>query len=138
MATADLRVESGVTDRKAFMNAIDELQAAMIVVPNEVIYQPKFTYLWGLAEERFAAQLAVRVDRLTALREVARCFLSGAGLTIPGELARVTGLSRPDAGLGNRALVKEGYAAMLSQGTYQLASGERFRKYPLTREIHPT
>ena len=61
--------------------------------------------------------------QLDALREVARCFLDGAGWTGPGELARVTGLSRPDAGLGNRALVQEGYAVMLSQGTYRLAAG---------------
>jgi hypothetical protein len=121
MATADLRAESGVLDRKAFMLALDELQAAMIVVPNEVVYEPKFTYLWGLAEERFAQQLTLDVDRHTALREIARCFLDGAGLTVPGELARVSGLSRPDAGLGNRALVNEGYAVMLARGTYRLA-----------------
>jgi len=120
MGTADLRAESGVSDRRAFMRAIDELQAAMIVVPSEVIYRPKFTYLWGLAEERFPEQLSKRVDRLTALKEVARCFLEGAGHTQPGELARVTGLWRPDAGLGNRALVKEGFAVMVSTGTYQL------------------
>lgn len=122
MGTADLRNESGVCDRKAFTLAIDELQAAMLVLPTEVIYQPKFTYLWGLAEERFPEQLVQKIDRTTALREIARCFLEGAGLTVPGELARVTGLSRPDAGLGNRALVKEGYAVMLSQGTYRLSS----------------
>jgi len=122
MGTADLRSESAVHDRKTFTLAIDELQAAMLVVPTEVIYEPRFTYLWGLAEERFPEQLTQTVDRATALREVARCFLDGAGLTLPGELARVTGLSRPDAGLGNRALVKEGHAVMLSQGTYQLAN----------------
>ena len=44
-----------------------------------------------------------------------------ADSAVPGELARVTGLSRPDAGLGNRALVKEGYAVMLSPGSYRLA-----------------
>jgi hypothetical protein len=120
MGTSDLRVESGVTDRKTFMHALDELQTAMIVVPNEVIYEPKFTYLWGLAEERFHKELAVKVDRLIALRGIARCFLAGAGMTVPGELARVTGLSRPDAGLGNRALVAEGYAVMVSTGTYRL------------------
>ena len=120
MGTADLRAESGVPDRKKFTLAIDELQAAMIVVPTEVMYQPKFTYLWGLAEERFPEELARKIDRPTALREIARCFLDGAELTVPGELARVTGLSRPDAGLGNRALVKEGYAVMLSPGTYRL------------------
>lgn len=122
MASSDLRAESGVTDRKAFTLAVDELQAAMIVVPSDVVYEPKFTYLWGLADERFPEELARKIDRLTALRETARCFLQGAGLTVPGELARVTGLSRPDAGLGNRALVKEGYAVMEAPGTYRLAN----------------
>jgi hypothetical protein len=59
-----------------------------------------------------------------AVREIARCFLAGAGLTLPGELARVTGLSRPEAGLGNRALVAEGYALMLGPGVYRLAPGK--------------
>jgi hypothetical protein len=122
MGTADLRAESGILDRGTFMRALDELQAAMIVVPNDVVYEPKFSYLWGLAEERFPKEVSSKTDRATALREVARCFLDGAGLTIPGELARATGLSRPDAGLGNRSLVKEGYAVMISPGTYRLAN----------------
>jgi hypothetical protein len=122
MATSDLRAESGVADRKTFTQAIDELQRAMIVIPTEVIYKPKFTSLWGLTEERFPEQLATKVPRLTALTEIARCFLTGAGLTIPGELARITGLSRPDAGLGNRALVKEGFAVMIAPGTYRLVN----------------
>ena len=113
MATSDLRVESGVTDRVAFTRAIDELQAAMIVVPSEVVYLPKFTYIWTLGVGRFPDALTRRVNRQTALREIARGFLAAAGMTIPGELARVTGLSRPDAGLGNRALVDEGFATML-------------------------
>ena len=41
---------------------------------------------------RFRDGLIRRVKRETALREIARAFLSGAGMTIPGELARVTGL----------------------------------------------
>ena len=123
MATSDLRVESGVTDRVAFTRAIDELQAAMIVIPSEVVYLPKFTYIWTLGIGRFPDALMRRVNRQTALREIARCFLAGAGMTIPGELARVTGLSRPDAGLGNRALVAEGVATMVARGTYQLANG---------------
>jgi hypothetical protein len=122
MGTSDLRAESGIRDRAAFMRAVDELQAAMIVVPTDVIYRPKFTYLWGLAEERFPEQLSRKIDRLSALKEIARCFLDGAGLTVPGELARVTGLSRPDAGLGNRALVREGYAVMIAPGTYRLTA----------------
>ena len=42
-------------------------------------------------------------------------------MTVPGELARVTGLSRPEAGLGNRALVAEGYATMPARGEDWLA-----------------
>ena len=121
MATSDLRDESGVKNRVAFGRAMDELQAAMIVVPSEVYYVPKFTYIWTLGVGRFPDQLRKRVDRDTALTEIARCFLSGAGMTIPGELARVTGLSRSDAGLGNHALVDEGYAIRLAPGTYRLA-----------------
>jgi hypothetical protein len=121
MATADLRTEARITDRKAFTLALDELQAAMIVVPSAVFYQPKFTYIWTLGIGRFPEELRRRVSRATALREIARCFLDGAGMTIPGELARVTGLSRPEAGLGNRALVAEGYASMLAAGVYELA-----------------
>jgi hypothetical protein len=122
MSTSDLRDESGVKDRKAFNGSLDELQAAMIVVPSAVFYKPSFTYIWTLAVGRFPETLRRRVNRETALREIARCFLSGAGLTIPGELARVTGLSRPEAGRGNRALVAEGSATMLAPGTYQLVA----------------
>ena len=121
MGTADLRDESGVKDRQAFTRGLDELQAAMIVVPSEVYYQPKFTYIWSLGIGRFPDALVKRVTRDAAVREIARCFLAGAGMTVPGELARVTGFSRPEAGRGNRALVAEGYATMPSPGTYQLA-----------------
>jgi len=121
MSTADLRDESGVKDRSAFTRGLDELQAAMIVVPSEVFYQPKFTYIWTLGVGRFPDALRRRVNRETALREIARCFLAGAGMTMPGEMARVTGLPRPEAGRGNRALVAEGYATMLASGVYRLA-----------------
>lgn len=123
MSTLDLRDESGVTDRAAFTRGIDELQAAMLVVPSDMVYHPKFTYIWTLGVGRFPDALRRRVSRETALREMARCFLAGAGLTIPGELARVTGLSRPEAGLGNRALVADGYATMPARGVYRLAAG---------------
>ncbi|HKP10823.1 MAG TPA: hypothetical protein VJZ91_01890 [Blastocatellia bacterium] len=121
MATCDLRVESGVNDRARFTRAMDELQRAMKVIPAEVLYEPWFTYIWSLAEGRFADELAVKVKRDVALKEVARAFLDGAGLTVCGELARITGLSRPDAGKGNHALVKEGYAERLATGVYRLS-----------------
>jgi len=129
MGTKDLRDESGVKDRKLFTRGMDELQAAMIVVPSEVVYQPSFTYIWTLGVGRFPDALLRRVKRETAVKEIARCFLAGAGMTIPGELARVTGLARPEAGRGNRALVAEGYATMPASGTYRLADGSNTTRH---------
>jgi hypothetical protein len=122
MATSDLRDDSGVKDRKDFTKALDELQAAMIVVPSAVYYEPKFTYIWTLGVGRFREALLRRVKREAAVREIARCFLRSAGMTYPGELARVIGLSRPEAGIGNRALVAEGYATTHATGWYRVAA----------------
>lgn len=119
VATRDLRVESGLRDRALFNRALDELQRSMKVVPAEAIYQPTFTYIWTLSEARFPAELSISVKRPDALREVARAFLTGAGMTLRGELARVTGLSRSEAGLGNLALVDEGFAERLDTGVYR-------------------
>ncbi len=123
MATKDLREESGVNDRASFLRAMDELQAAMLVVPSEVLYAPWFTYIWTLAVGRFPDQLSMKVRPEEARREIARAFLTRAGMTIPGELARVTGLSRAEAGLGNRALVADGTAISPARGVYVLATG---------------
>ena len=65
MATSDLRVDAKVADRARFTKAMDELQAAMLVVPSEVLYQPSFTYLWTLAVGRFPDALTRRVPRAT-------------------------------------------------------------------------
>ncbi len=121
MASKDLREEAGVKDRATFTKALDELQAAMLVVPSEVLYAPWFTYIWTLAIGRFPDQLTMRVRPEVARREIARAFLTNAGMTVPGELARVTGLSRPEAGLGNRALVAAKVAVSPVRGVYRLA-----------------
>src|SRR5262245_28499552 len=121
LATGDLRAESRVTERAAFNRALDELQRQMKVIPQDVIYQP-FSYIWSLAEDRFPEELKKRVARKTALREIARAYLAGAGMTLLGETARVTGLSRVEAGSGNHQLVDEGYATRVSRGVYDLAS----------------
>lgn len=123
MATSDLRADSGVTDRAVFTKALDELQATLLVVPSEVLYAPKFTYIWSLAVGRFPDELRTRLKRETAVREIAKTFLTSAGMTLPGELAKVTGLPRWEAGLGNRALVKEGFATSPARGVYVLADG---------------
>ena len=120
MATCDLRSESGVSDRVRFTKALDELQRRFKVIPTDVTYQPTFTYIWSLTETRFADEVSQNVIRETALKEIARAYLSGAGMSIRGELARVTGLSAPDAGLGNWALVDEEFAERLAPGVYRL------------------
>jgi hypothetical protein len=122
MATKDLRIDSGVKDHRVFFKALEELQMAMLVIPSAVVYEPTFTYIWTLGIARFPDALRKRIDRDTALQEIARCFLSNAGMTIPGELARVTGLSRKDAGIGNHLLVADGFAVRVAQGTYRLAA----------------
>ena len=120
MATGDLRSASGVTERSTFTKAIDELQRVFKVIPAEIVYAPKFTYIWSLAESRFQDELGTVISREEALKEIARAYLKGAGLTWRGELARVTGLSNPDAGIGNWALVDEGFATRVAPGIYRL------------------
>src|SRR5918999_4064265 len=121
IATCDLREASKVTDRPRFTRALDELQRALKVIPQEVLYEPWFTYIWALSEGRFADDLSKKVSREEALREVARAYLESAGMTLRGELAKVTGLSRVDAGRGNHALVEEGFAVRVSEGVYKLS-----------------
>lgn len=120
MASGDLRAASGLSDRAAFTKAIEELQRMFKILPSEIVYEPKFTYVWSLTESRFQEELAIRLGRDEALTEIARAYLAGAGMTLRGELARTTGLSNPDAGVGNWALVDEGFATRLAAGVYQL------------------
>ena len=121
MATRDLREASGVSDRTRFNKAMTELQKALKIIPSDVLYEPAFTYIWSIPEARFTEQLTVNVDREEALKEIARAYLIGAGMTLRGELARVTGLRSPEAGLGNWRLVDEGFAERLAPGVYRLS-----------------
>ena len=144
LATADLRAESGfgggtgvppvnyaqdarvTSNRAAFNRALDELQRTMKVIPQDVIYQP-FSYIWTLAEDRWPGELRKRVARKTAMREIARAYLAGAGMTLLGETARASGLSRVEAGFGNHQLVDEGYAVRVRPGVYELAGQYHLR-----------
>jgi hypothetical protein len=119
MATSDLRHETGIAERGRLSKALDELQRSFKVIPIDVTYNP-FSYIWSLTETRFPEELSSRIDREKALTEIARAYLTGAGMAIRGELARVTGLSPPDAGLGNWALVDEEFAERLAPGVYRL------------------
>jgi hypothetical protein len=120
MATRDLRQASGITERSRFDKALTQLQRHLKVIPSEVLYEPTFTYIWSIPEARFQDQMKLSVKREQALRDVAYAYLVAAGMTLRGELARVTGLSSPEAGLGNWALVDEGIAERLGPGIYRL------------------
>jgi hypothetical protein len=120
MATADLREECGFKDKKELTSAIDELQRKMKVVPQEVVYVPKFTYIWTLAEARFPDELTVKMPRDEAVRELARCYLKMCGMTLLGDLSRTFGLYRWESGRANHQLVDEGFAERLATGVYIL------------------
>ena len=127
MGTRDLREASGISERARFDKALTELQKRLKVIPSDVLYEPTFTYIWSIPEARFPDQLSEVIDREVALKEIARAYLAAAGMTLRGELARVTGLRSPEAGLGNWALVDEGFAQRLAPGVYKLAKLELTR-----------
>ena len=122
MGTRDLREASGVSERARFDKAMTQLQKSLKIIPTEVLYEPTFTYIWSIPEARFPDELNQNVKREDALQEIARAYLTGAGMTLRGELARVTGLNSPEAGLGNWGLVDEGFAERLAPGVYRLAT----------------
>lgn len=124
MATADLRAECGFKDKKDLTNAIDELQRRMKVVPQEVVYLPKFTYIWTLAEARFPKEVAVKMKREDAVRELARCYVKMCGMTLLGDLSRAFGFYRWESGRANHQLVDEGFAERLGTGIYRLAPSQ--------------
>lgn len=121
MATSDLRAECGFKDKSDLTKAIDELQKKMKVVPQEVVYVPKFTYIWTLAEARFPTEMAVKMSREEAVRELARCYLSMCGMTQLGDLSRAFGFYRWESGQANHQLVDERFAERLETGVYRLA-----------------
>lgn len=121
MATADLRDECGFKDKKDLTTAMDELQKRMKVVPQEVLYSPKFTYIWTLAEARFPDELKVKMPRDEAVKELARAFLELNGMTLLGDLSRAFGFYRSESGRANHQLVDEGFAERLATGVYKLS-----------------
>lgn len=120
MATADLRAECGFNNKADMTKAIDELQKRMKVVPQEVVYVPKFTYIWTLAEARFPDEMKIKMSREKAVRELARCYLSMCGMTLLGDLSRQFGFYRWESGLANHELVDEGFAERVATGVYRI------------------
>jgi hypothetical protein len=122
MATADLRSECGFKDKSDLTKAIDELQRRMKVIPQQVLYVPKFTYIWTLAEANFPEEMKQKMSRDEAVRELARCYLSMCGMTLLGDMSRTFGFYRWESGRANHQLVDEGFADRLATGVYHLGS----------------
>lgn len=122
LATSDLREACGFKDKKDLTKAIDELQKRMKVVPQEVVYTPKFTYIWTLAEFRFPEAIQVKMPRDEAVRELARRYLEMCGLTPLGSLSGKFAFPRWESGKANHQLVDEGFAERLATGIYKLSS----------------
>ena len=122
MATSDLRSECGFEKKADLTKAIDELQKKMKVVPQQVLYVPKFTYIWTLAEARFPVEMKLKMSREDAVRELARCYLSMCGMTLLGDMSRQFGFYRWESGRANHQLVDEGFAERLGTGIYHLAA----------------
>ena len=122
MATSDLREACGFAVKADLTKAIEELQKKMKVVPQEVLYEPKFTYVWTLAEARFPEELSVKIPRDEAVLELARCYLQMCGMTLLGDMSRKFGLYRWESGRANHQLVDEDFAERLATGVYKLTS----------------
>jgi hypothetical protein len=120
MGSADLREEAKITTRPRFTKAMDKLQKTMKVLPQEVLYSPKFTYIWTLAEARFPKEMKIKMSRDDAVRELARCYLSMCGMTLLGDLSRAFGFYRWESGRANHQLVDEKFAERLATGVYKL------------------
>ena len=120
MGTADLRDACGFKDKKDLTKAMDELQKRIKVVPQEVVYVPKFTYIWTLAEARFPEEMKIKMPREDAVRELARRYLEMCGMTLLGELSGKFGFYRWESGRANHELVNEGFAERLATGVYKL------------------
>lgn len=120
MATSDLREACGFKDKKDLTKALDELQKRMKVVPQEVLYVPKFTYIWTIAEARFPKEMSVKMPRERAVRELARTYLTMCGQTQLGELSGKFGFYRWESGKANHELVNEGFAERVETGVYRL------------------
>ncbi|MGD9562806.1 MAG: crosslink repair DNA glycosylase YcaQ family protein [Pyrinomonadaceae bacterium] len=121
MSTSELREACGLIEKADLTKALDELQKRMKVIPQEVVYVPKFTYIWTLAEARFPDELQTRIPRDEAVRELAHAYLSMCGMTLLGDLSRAFGLYRWESGRANHQLVNEGFAERLGTGIYQMA-----------------
>lgn len=120
MGTSDLRDEAKIEKRANLTKELDKLQRALKVIPQEVLYQPKFTYIWTLPEARFPKEMSKKISRETAVKELAKTYLKMCGMTLLGDLSKAFGFYRWESGKANHQLVDEGFAERLAVGVYRM------------------
>ncbi|MER3431306.1 MAG: hypothetical protein C4325_08235 [Blastocatellia bacterium] len=118
LATADIFKVAGAQSKAELSKAMDELQKRMKIIPSEVAYVPKFTYIWTPSEIRFEEELKEKLPRDEAIYRLAKVYLRTFGMTLRGELAGRFGISRAEAGRSNQRLVREKLAENLDRGIY--------------------
>ncbi|MEZ5308379.1 MAG: hypothetical protein R2684_14635 [Pyrinomonadaceae bacterium] len=119
-SSSDLRSDAKIEDRKSFTKSLENLQRMMKVIPYEVLYQPKFTYLWTLPEARFPDEYSGKMSRDNGLYKIAEAYLQAYGMTLRGEFSRSIGFQRKEAGAAFHRLVDDGKAVRVSEGVYCL------------------
>jgi hypothetical protein len=83
----------GRLSKARFEKAISRLQERFHVVKTRTVYEPKFTYIWGLFEKTFprAARQASRIAYEEALERILRGFF---GVALTARRADLTGIFR--------------------------------------------
>lgn len=89
--TWELKESSGITIRKFFDAAIEELQLAMLVVMSKAVYEPQFAYAWDLSEKRYEAELAEgrRITPRDAVTEIIKTYLASVRFATKKEVLKV-------------------------------------------------
>jgi hypothetical protein len=122
MASSDLREAAGIEDRTQLTKAIDELQACFKCIPINVVYVPKFTYIWGLLEGRFEHELLEPIQRQQAIKTLAKAFLTTLGQATEKEFTRILGVSLEDSKIAYKELLKEDYITKVDANNYRLTN----------------
>jgi len=108
--TDELGARTGLTNRKALNDALNEAQAALAVVKVEERYDP-FSYIWGTFDHLFSSdmQAAEEVPPEVARRKLVRLWVNLLGVVPVRKLATI--LNWP------LALVEEGIRPLVAAGS---------------------
>ena len=109
--------EAGSKKRRTSQKRSTSCNGRMKVVPQEVLYVPKFTYIWTLAEARFPEEIADKMKPRRSGAGTRPSFLEMCGMTLLGDLSRHS-VFTVGIGQANHQLVDEGFAERIGTRAY--------------------